>query len=428
MTPDPVLLAEIRLATLGIMPAHRAVPVDLEVVEPAVEAGSLTITDAEGAPVATLALESDEDEPVEHTSGTHGVLHGTLTRTGDGVDGGTFASLRRSPEELSFAGAAAIVGHDPVDHYALDAATAEPGRAVVFIVLDGPRAVAGPAPAEVIRSALVLRDELRSGGRTSDVVVAPAPQYGPKNEGQDADLADKIAAAYGAQRVVAERQPDREALFAALNAPRGVTRPLPDEWPEESRNVWRAWRPPRDRRGVVLFFTGLSGSGKSTVARAVVELIEESGERAITLLDGDVVRRNLSAGLGFSREDRDRNIERIGFVAAEMARHGGMAVCAPIAPFAATRDKVRAMAEAVGDFVLVHVATPLEECERRDRKGLYTRARRGEIPDFTGISSPYEEPTDADIVLDTSTMSIEAARDIVVDHLKSAGWLVARPQ
>ena len=149
----------------------------------------------------------------------------------------------------------------------------------------------------------------------------------------------------------------------------------------------------RSVAGLVLFFTGLSGSGKSTVAQAVIDALLEAGERTVTSLDGDVVRRNLSAGLTFSREDRETNIRRIGWVAAEISRHGGVAVCSPIAPFDATRQDVRAMTEAAGGaFFLVHVATPLEECERRDRKGLYAKARRGEIPDFTGISSPYEEP------------------------------------
>ena len=148
-------------------------------------------------------------------------------------------------------------------------------------------------------------------------------------------------------------------------------------------------RPPVDEQGLVLFFTGLSGSGKSTLARALMDRILEQGARTVTSLDGDVVRRNLSAGLTFSKEDRETNIRRIGWVAAEISRHGGVAVCSPIAPFDETRQQVRAMVdEAGGAFFLVHVATPLEECERRDRKGLYAKARRGEIPEFTGISSP----------------------------------------
>jgi len=179
--------------------------------------------------------------------------------------------------------------------------------------------------------------------------------------------------------------------------------------------------------GLVLFFTGLSGSGKSTVARAVRNGILERDGRPITLLDGDVVRRNLSAGLGFSPADRETNIRRIGWVAAEIGHHGGLAICSPIAPYDRTRKEVRRMVtERGGTFVLVHIATPVEECERRDRKGLYARARAGEIPDFTGVSAPYERPADADLVLDTTSRSVDDVRDDVLAlldrrHLLSPG-------
>ena len=168
----------------------------------------------------------------------------------------------------------------------------------------------------------------------------------------------------------------------------------------------------------MVFFTGLSGSGKSTLARALHDLILEDGRRTVTSLDGDVVRRNLSAGLTFSREDRETNIRRIGWVAAEIGRHRGIAICSPIAPFDETRKQVRRMVEDAGaDFVLVHVATPLEECERRDRKGLYAKARRGEIPEFTGISSPYEEPEDAAVRVDTTGRTIEECLEEVLSAL-----------
>jgi sulfate adenylyltransferase len=180
---------------------------------------------------------------------------------------------------------------------------------------------------------------------------------------------------------------------------------------------------PPARRGVTVFFTGLSGSGKSTIAKALAARLLEDGRRTVTMLDGDEVRRLLSHGLGFTRADRDLNIRRIGFVAAEVTRHGGVAVCAPIAPFEQVRAQVRAAVEEVGDLVLVYVATPLEECERRDRKGLYARARRGEIPDFTGISSPYEVPTDADLVLDTTGRSVEECLDDVWALLEQRGYL-----
>lgn len=188
-------------------------------------------------------------------------------------------------------------------------------------------------------------------------------------------------------------------------------------------------RPRPDRQGLVLFFTGLSGSGKSTLARALTDRLLEKGGRTVTSLDGDVVRRNLSAGLTFSKADRETNIRRIGWVAAEIARHGGVAVCSPIAPFDETRRQVRAMVEeAGGAFFLVHVATPLEECERRDRKGLYAKARRGEIPEFTGISSPYEMPLDASVRVDTTGRSIDEALEDVVAALRTAGYLDLPPE
>jgi sulfate adenylyltransferase len=182
-------------------------------------------------------------------------------------------------------------------------------------------------------------------------------------------------------------------------------------------------RPPRSRRGLVVFFTGLSGSGKSTLARDLRDALLERGDRTVSLLDGDLVRRLLSAGLTFSRADRDLNIARIGYVAAEVARHGGVAICAPIAPYAAARAGVRQMVSQTGDFVLVHVSTPLEVCEARDRKGLYAQARAGVIGSFTGISDPYEEPDDADLVVDTSVLSRHDAVAAVLAHLRRGGWL-----
>jgi sulfate adenylyltransferase len=201
--------------------------------------------------------------------------------------------------------------------------------------------------------------------------------------------------------------------------------PLP-EWhtpPAVARELARA-RPPRRHRGLVVFFTGLSGSGKSTIARGVAAALREDGERIVTVLDGDIVRRELSAGLGFSKEDRDRNIRRVGWVAAEIARHRGMAVCCPIAPYAQARAEARTMAHASGGgFVLVWVSTPLEVCEQRDRKGLYAKARAGELTGMTGVDDPYEPPEDADLVLDTTDMSIDEAVEQVLGHLDEHGWV-----
>jgi sulfate adenylyltransferase len=201
-------------------------------------------------------------------------------------------------------------------------------------------------------------------------------------------------------------RPEDEARVAALGA--HVEHELAAVYPPASvHEVLRARRE-GSRRGAVVLFTGLSGSGKSTIARALADELEDDGRR-VTLLDGDEVRQHLSAELGFDAASRERNVERIGWVAAEVARHGGIAVAAPIAPFAASRARVRAMAEPHGPFLLVWVSTPLDVCEARDRKGLYARARAGEVADFTGISSPYEEPDDADLVLDTSTTGVEQA-------------------
>src|SRR5699024_1365525 len=176
--------------------------------------------------------------------------------------------------------------------------------------------------------------------------------------------------------------------------------------------------------GLVLFFTGLSGSGKSTVARAVSEAILEQDGRPVSLLDGDVVRRHLTAGLSFSPEDRDTNIRRIGWVAAEIAYHGGTAICSPIAPYEATRRAVREMTtDRDGVLVLVHIIPHVEQCARRDRKGLYAKAMAGEIPDFTGVSAPYDVPVDADITIDTTDIGIDDARDQVLELLQSKGHL-----
>ena len=181
--------------------------------------------------------------------------------------------------------------------------------------------------------------------------------------------------------------------------------------------------PPRSKQGFTLFFTGLSGSGKSTIANVVLVKLLEIGGRPVTLLDGDIVRRHLSSELGFSKEHRDLNIRRIGFVASEITGHCGIAICAPIAPYDATRKEVRRMIEPRGGFVLIHVATPIEVCEERDRKGLYAKARAGILKEFTGISDPYEAPADADLVIDTTTATpAEAAQQIVL-HLEREGFI-----
>jgi sulfate adenylyltransferase len=336
--------------------------------------------------------------------------------------------------------------------------------------------VAGPAevvtrPESLVRATLAAAGSLPSDTRVIPVPLAPRPA-GTAAAGQVRELAirARIAAAYGATHLMAESAELAGLASVAggyqlpgapiLVLPAGdwaydpraeVWRPLSlieagteqadlsadqlgdlldagapvPEWftpPAVARELRRA-RPPRSERGFVLFLTGLSGSGKSTIARDLRDVLTERGDRRVSLLDGDLVRHLLSAGLTFSREDRDLNVARIGFVAAEVARHGGIAICAPIAPFAAARARVREMVSEVGDFLLIHVATPVEVCEARDRKGLYARARAGLISQFTGISDPYEEPTDADLVIDTSLLTEHESVAAVLRMLTSGGWL-----
>jgi sulfate adenylyltransferase len=176
-------------------------------------------------------------------------------------------------------------------------------------------------------------------------------------------------------------------------------------------------------RGFTVFLTGLSGSGKSTIANALLVKLLESGDRTVSLLDGDIVRKHLSSELGYSKDHRALNVRRIGYVASEITRHGGIAICAPIAPYDEVRKEVRGMIEPYGGFILIHVSTPLETCEQRDRKGLYAKARAGLLPQFTGVSDPYEAPQDAALTIDTQQMSVDAAATLIVDHLRGHGYL-----
>ncbi len=197
------------------------------------------------------------------------------------------------------------------------------------------------------------------------------------------------------------------------------------EWftyPEVAQELRKTY-PPRHQQGLTVFFTGLSGAGKSTIANVLRVKFLEMGGRAVTLLDGDIVRKNLSSELGFSKEHRDLNIRRIGFVAAEITKNGGVAICAPIAPYNSVRRQVREVIEPYGGFVLVHVATPLEVCEQRDRKGLYAKARAGLLKEFTGISDPYETPADADVIIDATDFTPEEAAQEIILHLEREGFV-----
>lgn len=198
-------------------------------------------------------------------------------------------------------------------------------------------------------------------------------------------------------------------------------------FPDVVRELQRSY-PPRHQQGFTVFFTGLSGSGKSTIANVLRVKFLEMGGRPVTLLDGDIVRKHLSSELGFSKEHRDINIRRIGFVASEISKNGGIAICAPIAPYDAIRKEVRAMIQPHGGFILVHLSTPLEVCETRDRKGLYAKARAGLVKEFTGISDPYEAPNDAEVSLDTTDITPEEAAQEIFLHLERQGFIGASSQ
>jgi sulfate adenylyltransferase len=343
----------------------------------------VALVDPEGLPLATMHVDGSVT-PLTHAQ------HGPFRR------------LHLAPALVreQYAGATFVPVVDALTEPEL-ARLRDVGGPVVLLALMGP-GTPELSPVALLRASLTAARQVPGAA----VVAVPLASHGDPEI--DHELGVAVAAAYaGPDPVLALGDSD-------------------GDYPDDIAAIVDADQPTADRRGLVLFFTGLSGSGKSTVAQAVIDSLLEAGERTVTSLDGDVVRRNLSAGLTFSREDRETNIRRIGWVAAEISRHGGVAVCSPIAPFDATRQDVRAMTGAAGGaFFLVHVATPLEECERRDRKGLYAKARRGEIPDFTGISSPYEEPTDADLRIDTTGRTIEDCRDEVLGALRSAGYITA---
>lgn len=202
----------------------------------------------------------------------------------------------------------------------------------------------------------------------------------------------------------------------------GVDIPAWFSYPDVVTELRKSY-PPRHKQGFTVFFTGLSGSGKSTIANALMVKLMEIGERPVTLLDGDVVRKNLSSELTFSKAHRDLNIRRIGFVASEITKNGGVAICAPIAPYASVRREVRETIEAYGGFIEIHVSTPIEECERRDRKGLYAQARAGLIKGFTGIDDPYEIPAKPELSLDTSQSTPDECAHKVLLTMERLGFI-----
>lgn len=422
--PQPVLeSAELVVGgALSALPRGLTPPPD--VAEAAVAGGGLVLEDAEGTPVALVAPAALD---------AHGAVTGPVQALRPFSSGPvrrhrrTAAEVRAELEALKASTGASRVLAVPVDSALStfgveDAATLafHEGAILLWLVLVGSGRRKDLAAEPLVRAVRAAAADVEAAGTPSVVVAVPAPSpqavAGPGNlvdPNADRRTIDEIARAYGAAAVLPIRVRGEAGQRSTLHAGSAL---------EVERTL-----PPPQARGVTVFFTGLSGSGKSTVAKGLAERLLDDGQRAVSVLDGDEVRRLLSAGLGFSKADRDLNIRRIGFVAAEVTRHGGLAICAPIAPFADVRADVRAMVTEVGDFVLVHVSTPLAECERRDRKGLYAKARQGLIPEFTGISSPYEEPDDADLTLDTTQLSVDDAVARVWDLLVARGYLLAAP-
>jgi sulfate adenylyltransferase len=441
ISPDEIVLADVRLRLDGVplpfdtlggtgsgqppAPGRVRLDVSADQAGTAVRSGGLLICDTQSMPMAMLS------DPLPIGDGPSLVLEGDLVA----LPGGPVTGERyRSAAELPRQGRArlVVVAGRPLTTADVEAVTAEARELAAEVLLLVPDA--GPSPDGLPASVLldcVDRAVAHFAPDVSVSVVTTALCW--RRADVDQTLADAVGRGYQASRTL---------LLTAATRCRPLSAGPVDEWatvlgavtqgqPVSTRDVvladavpvLLAWRPPRRERGLVVLFTGLSGSGKSTLAELLAEHLKERAGRTVTLLDGDVVRRMLSSGLGFSRPDRDLNVRRIGFVAAEIARHGGVAVCAPIAPYAESRAAVRELVEPLGDLVMVHVSTPLEECERRDVKGLYAKARAGLVEHFTGVTDTYEEPLDADLRIDTTGLDRDTCLAVVLDHLRAGGWI-----
>lgn len=448
--------ARARLADGTPWPLPVTLQVPPVVAERADEAGSLALLDEEGAPVARVRVEQVWDlEP--GLRGVAGPVEPMAT-----LERGSHRSLRPRVVELP-ATRRPVLGV-PIDSPPLEPELAR-WRSVATAIGASIRLfpLTGDRRARLIDGPALVRTCLDAATRLgADVVPVAVPHHG--DDDRDRLATALIAGAYGATHVPGPVSlPDREwgcALPVMIELPDVVrdgrtggwelagTVPPEHRGPETAddaavlirrlvagRETVPGWLagPAVGRElsrargghstGFTVLLTGLSGSGKSTVAKALHAALLERTARTVTLLDGDRVRSMLSSELTFSREHRELNVRRIGFVAAEVTRHGGIALCAPIAPYATSRDEVRAMVGTHGGFVLVHVATPLATCESRDRKGLYARARAGLLPEFTGVSDPYECPVDADLVIDSSVLSAADAVERILEIAVGRGWL-----
>ncbi|HEY7224224.1 MAG TPA: adenylyl-sulfate kinase [Micromonosporaceae bacterium] len=419
----------------------------------------LVLTDPEGTPVA--ALDTVDVWPTGDDAGRAAMvgIGGTVRRIGASVHG-TFRDLRRSPEQVREAlpTGSRVLGvfvdrplHRPQLAQIAHAARTIAGHVLVLVRVGEP-GPDGLPPEALVRTVLAARDRLPN----PTLVVVPLLRRG--DEVADALLRSRVAGNYGAThllasgtqlsgggpRVLLPRElayDGRDGQWRGLDdipprhrrlalpadqidnlLDRGATLP---EWhtpPAVAEELARA-RPPRAVRGVVVFLTGLPGSGKSTLARGVADELNETGERTVTVVDGDVARRFLTAGLGPSRADGDEAVRRIGFVAAEAARHGGLVLCCPVAAHATSRATARQLALAAGaGFILVYVSTPREVCEERDPRTVATRAWAA-VAEPAGEDDSYEGPTDAQLVIDNSLLSVDESVKILVDHLADEGWL-----
>ena len=420
MGSDPADLGATRVATLD---ADGLDLLELVLLGAAPLTTLLRTLNAEESISPLIQLNDGENTPLAHISGD---TISPLQPLARGVGPQWNAELRRSVHDVQRevaalgggGGAIALAVHTPPSTSEIQRAVAAvhaTGANVLLIaalvsrtVPPNDNAVRRVGPAGVARSVVAAATELSlqlSGVRVIPLIIPwPLRPGGPSADQEG--VANQILKQYGASATIFGG--DQNVLSETE---------LAELLPAASRAEVERVRSDRSVRPAVVLFTGLSGSGKSTIARAVAERLQDDGAANVVLLDGDEMRRRISQDLGFDRASRNKNVERIAEAAALIASQGGVAIAAPIAPFTEGRARAREIAAAAAPYLLVYISTPLEVCESRDRKGLYAKARAGEVKEFTGISSPYEAPADADLVIDASVVPVERAVDQVLDLL-----------